>query len=48
MTATDPSSALRNATEIAKVWINKYGSKEAVALILILYTDGGPNTAQYF
>ena len=42
MTATDPSSALRNATEIAKVLINKYGSKEAVAPILILYTDGGP------
>ena len=42
MTATDPSSALRNATEIAKVLINKYGSKEAVPPNLILYTDGGP------
>ena len=42
MTATDPSSALRNATEIAKVLINKYGSKEAVPPILILYTDSGP------
>ena len=42
MTVIDPSSALHNATEIAKVWINKYGSKEAVPPILILYTDGGP------
>ena len=42
MTATDQSSALFNATEIAKVLISKYGSKEAVPPILILYTDGGP------
>ena len=42
MTATNPSSALRNLTEIAKVLINKYGSKGAVPPILILYMDGGP------
>ena len=42
MTATNPLSALRNATEIVKVLINKYGSKEAVPPILILYKDGGP------
>ena len=42
MTATNPLSALRNATEIVKVLINKYGSKEAVPPILILYMDGGP------
>ena len=48
MTATDPSSALRNATEIAKVLINKYGSKEAVPPILILYTDGGPENRTTF
>ena len=42
MTATDLSSALRNATEIAKVLVNKYGSKEAVPPILILYMDGEP------
>ena len=40
MTATNPSLALRNATEIAKVLINKYGNRESVPPILILYTDG--------
>ena len=42
ITATDPSSALRNAKEIANVLIEKYGTKENVPPVLILYTDGGP------
>ena len=41
ITATDPSSALRNAKEIASVLIEKYGTKENVPPVLILYTDGG-------
>ena len=42
ITATDPSSALRNAKEIANVLIEKYDTKENVPPVLILYTDGGP------
>ena len=48
MTATDPLSALRNATEIAKVLINIVAKKlyppppPPLLPILILYTDGGP------
>ena len=51
MAATDPSSALHNATEIAKVLISKYGSKETVPPLPPLsfctwMVD--PNTAQHF
>ena len=42
MSATDPSTALRNATEVADVFIEKLDTKEAVPPVLILYTDGGP------
>ena len=48
MTATDPSSPLCNATEIAKVLINKYGSKEAVPPFSFCTRMVDPNTAQNF
>ena len=48
MTATNPSSSLLNTTEIVEVLINKYGSKEAVPPILILYTDDGPKHCTTF
>ena len=48
ITATDPSSALRNAKEIANVLIEKYGTKENVPPVLILYTDGGPDHRTMF
>ena len=41
ITATDPFSAIRNAKEIANVLIEKYGTKENVPPVLILYTDVG-------
>ena len=41
--ATDPSTAVRNAKEIADIIIDHYGGKkELVPLILGIYTDGGP------
>ena len=42
ISATDPSTALRNATEVANILIEKFDTKEAVRPVLILYTDGGP------
>ena len=42
ITAISPSSALRNAQEVADVLIAKYGSIEQIPLALIMYTDGGP------
>ena len=50
MAATDPSSALCNATEITKVLISKYGSKETVPPppTFILYTNGGPEHSTTF
>ena len=42
ISATDLSTALRNATEVANVLIEKLDTKEALAPVLILYTDGGP------
>ena len=42
ISATDPSTSLQNATEVANVLIEKFDTKEAVPLVLILYTDGGP------
>ena len=41
-TATEPSSALRNAVEIENVLTSKFGSKENIPPIILLYTDGGP------
>ena len=42
ISATCPSSALRNATEISKIILRKYGSIENVPPVLFVYTDGGP------
>ena len=42
ISATDPSTALRNGTEVASALIEKFDTKEAVPPVLILYTDGGP------
>lgn len=41
ITATDPSSALRNAKEIANALTEKYRTKENVLPVLVSYTDGG-------
>ena len=35
-------TALRNATEVANVLIEKFDTKEAISPVLILYTGGGP------
>ena len=42
ITATEPSTAIPNAAEIKEVLLSKYGCKEEVPPILIMYTDGGP------
>ena len=42
VTALQSSTALRNAMEISDCLILKYGSKEAVPPVLIVYSDGGP------
>ena len=42
VTASCPSTALRNAREIANMLVSYYGSKEDVPPVLFLYTDGGP------
>ena len=42
ISATDPSTALRNATAVPNVLIEKFNTKEAGPPVLILYTDGGP------
>ena len=41
ITATDPSSALQNAKEIANALTEKYRTKENVLPVLVSYTDGG-------
>ena len=47
--ATEPSTAARNAKEIADVIIDHYGGKkELVPLILKIYTDGGPEHPSNF
>ena len=48
ITAICPSTALRNAREIADVLIKKYGSKEQDPPVLIVYTDGGPEHRSNF
>ena len=41
--ATEPSTTVRNAKEIADVIIDHYGGKKELVLpILGIYTDGGP------
>ena len=42
ITATEPSSALRNAVEIEQVLTQQYRGKENIPPILRIYTDGGP------
>ena len=41
ITATDPSSALRNAAEIENVLTQRFNGKENIPPIIIIYTDGG-------
>ena len=48
ISATDPSSALRNAKEIVNILIEQYGSKENVPPVLILYTDREPEHCTTF
>ena len=42
ISATEPSSALRNSAEIENVVIQRYGRRGLVPSILIIYTGGGP------
>ena len=42
ISATEPSSALRNAAEIENVLVQRYGRRGLVPPILIIYTGGGP------
>ena len=41
ITATEPSTALRNAAELKDVLLTRHSSMEAIPPIIILYTDGG-------
>ena len=43
ISATDPSTALQNGTEVASALIEKFDTKETVPPVLILYTDSGPD-----
>ena len=40
-TVISPSSAFRNAQEVADILIEKYGSIQQISPALIMYTDGG-------
>ena len=42
ITATEPSSALRNSVEIENALIKKYGTKENIPPIAMIYSNGGP------
>ena len=46
--ATEPSSAIRNAKEIANALIEKYKGKENIPPMLTIYTDGGPEHRSNF
>ena len=48
ITATKPSSAIRNSVEIERALIKKFGTKENIPAIIIIYTDGGPEHCTYF
>ena len=48
ITTTDSSTSLRNAVEITSVLTEKYGSKEAIPPVLILYTDGDLEHQKFF
>ena len=41
ITATEPSSAIRNSVEIERVLIKKFGTKENIPIVII-YRDEGP------
>ena len=42
ITATEPSSALRNSIEIENALIKKYATKKNIPPVVIIYTDRGP------
>ena len=42
ITATEPSSAMRNAAELKETILKKYDTVEFIPPIIILYTEGGP------
>ena len=42
VSATEPSSALRNAAELKSVLIARYGDLHSIPPIIVLYADGGP------
>ena len=42
ITVTDPSSALRNVVEVKGILTHHYQGKQNIPLIIILYTDSGP------
>ena len=42
ISATEPSSALRNAAELKSVLIARNGDLHSIPLIIALYTDGDP------
>ena len=42
ITATEPSSALRNSVEIENALIKKHGTKNNIPPVVIIYTDEGP------
>ena len=42
LTATEPSSAIRNSAEIKDILIHRYRTKENIPPIILIYTDGGP------
>ena len=46
--ATEPSSAIRNAKEIADALIEKCEEKEIIPPMLTIYTDGGPQHRSNF
>ena len=46
--ATEPSSAIRNAKEIADALIEKYEGKENIPPMLTIYTVGGPEHRSNF
>ena len=48
ITATDPSSALRNAAEIEDMLTHRYQGKENIPPIIVIYTDGGPEHRSNF
>ena len=42
ITATEPSSVMRNAAELKETFLKKYDKVELISPIIVLYTDGGP------